>query len=108
MCKSVRWAAVCFQSFVGRGAGRRGAVSANTQYAQASFCLIPCLLQVRLDTSLAAVDPGALIHQAPLVSANANSGSSRVAGTQPIPQHTAVVIFSYLKSWERMGKAQFR
>jgi hypothetical protein len=63
---------------------------------------------VRLDTSLAAVDPGALIHQAPLVRDGGGASTKGSGGAAPKQRHTAVVIFSYLKSWEQMGKAQFR
>jgi hypothetical protein len=66
-------------------------------------------MQVRLDTSLAVVDPGALIHQAPIDSgAAAPAGGGAAAAAAAKLKHTAVVIFSYLKSYEQMGKAVFR
>ncbi|KAI8470157.1 MAG: SGNH hydrolase-type esterase domain-containing protein [Monoraphidium minutum] len=73
------------------------------------------VLKVRLDTSVAVVDPGALIHQAPLAGgggggggAGSSSSGGGGGGGAAKPKHTAVVIFSYLKSYERMGKAEFR
>lgn len=65
------------------------------------------MLQVRLDTSLAALDPGALgdgssDFEVPPGGAGGGGGSSKPR------KHTAAVIFSYLKSYEQMGFAQFR
>ncbi|GBF87887.1 hypothetical protein Rsub_00599 [Raphidocelis subcapitata] len=70
------------------------------------------VLRVRLDTSLASVDPGAFM-SAPVAFGGSGGGGGASGGgdggsKQRGPGHTAVVIFSYLKSYENMGKAAFR
>ncbi len=59
------------------------------------------VMRVHLDTSLAAVDPGAMV---PSLLPSDSEGQPAGRGRQ----HTAVVIFSYLKSYEHMGRAEFR
>lgn len=75
----------------------------------ASHAAAPCLhsmavsaalqSQVQLDTSLAAIDPGALFQT--------DFGPGSPPPGQK-PKHTAVVIFAFLKSYEHMGKAVFK